>query len=47
MNVLRTIPIEVLPYSVFSRQAPYCSATAWSASTKSVKGREYVSRNFA
>ncbi len=36
-KVARALPIEVLPPLDFSTQAPYCSATAWSASASNLK----------
>src|SRR5690606_35922265 len=46
MNVVRSLPQNFFPYIDFSFHTPYASATSWSSSARSVKGRLYFSRNF-
>src|SRR5690606_22453727 len=45
MKVVRSTPQNVRPYTVFSFQTPYASATALSVSERSRKLRPYLSRN--
>ena len=45
-NVVRSLPMKVLPYIDFSTQTPYRSATAWSSSASSGKFRPCLSWNF-